>query len=132
MRRLELASAEIHNTRLIARNALSANGTLEFLEKTVEGHGADLANAVKWPNTVVSIPSKPARIRDRPKNFAGPGGIQVCTSQDIIDLIVFYNNDFGIVPNDGEAIRREKLLEFLTGQPICLPSRDSSFPGLQM
>ncbi|KAG6871805.1 hypothetical protein C0995_016361 [Termitomyces sp. Mi166 len=115
MRRLELGSAHIHNVRLAARNALNLNGKLELLEKTVSGDGVDLANALKGLNMMVSVPMKPAKIRDRPKNLNRTGRLEDFTGQDILDLIVFYNNDFGIASEDDEVVRRRKLLAFLTG-----------------
>ncbi|KAG5729176.1 hypothetical protein E4T56_gene13983, partial [Termitomyces sp. T112] len=95
--------------------ARNMNGKLELLEKTVSGDGLDLANALKGSNMIVSVPMKPVKIRDRPKNLNHTGRLEDFTNQDILDLIVFYNNDFGIVLEDDEEARRKKLLVFLTG-----------------
>ncbi|KAG6864436.1 hypothetical protein C0991_009538 [Blastosporella zonata] len=81
--------------------------------KSFDRSGADLAHAVKGYNSTVSVPTNPPKIRDRPK-FNTTGYIDDFTSQDILDLIVFYNNNLGIVYEDDERIRREKLLAFLT------------------
>lgn len=62
----------------------------------------------------VAEPLKPVKIRDRPTNFHHIGHLEEFTGQDILNLIVFYNNDFGIVLEDDEATRRQKLLIFLT------------------
>ncbi|KAG6834911.1 hypothetical protein H0H93_006439, partial [Arthromyces matolae] len=102
IRRLELVSAQMHNLRLAARNARNPDGKLELLEKTIEGDGADLANAVKGPNMSVLIPLEHVKLRDRPgKFFTFTGYLCDFTDQGILDLIVFYNNDFGIVEEDG-------------------------------
>lgn len=34
--------------------------------------------------------------------------------KEIAKLILFYNEDFGIVENDDEAVRRSKLIMFLS------------------
>jgi len=47
-----------------------------------------------------------------PPNFNS--NITSYTTKEIARLILFYNEDFGIVENDDEAVRRSKLIMFLS------------------
>jgi len=47
-----------------------------------------------------------------PPNFNT--NISSYTTKDIAKLMIFYNEDFGIFENDDEAVRRNKLIIFLS------------------
>ena len=60
----------------------------------------------------MAAPPQPAPIGSVPPYF----NINVAsyTAKEIAKLILFYNEDFGIVENDDEAVRRSKLIMFLS------------------
>ena len=55
----------------------------------------------------------PVVIGALPPEFEGTS-VQNLSAYDIADLISFYNEDFGIVANDDDDMRRDKFVQFLT------------------
>ncbi|KAF8274531.1 hypothetical protein EI94DRAFT_1561825 [Lactarius quietus] len=116
--RLEFMFASNENTRIIARNR--ANGvTLEHrpLYKTVEGHGLvqateifghlqneQLQNVLQVPNPIPQVGSMPQFFNANYNNY---------TRADIVRLVIFYNDSFGIVHGDTLAQCISKFDRFL-------------------
>ncbi|KAF8884370.1 hypothetical protein BD779DRAFT_1801736 [Infundibulicybe gibba] len=107
------------NARIITFNSRYERGDLRPLQKIVHGHGLALAQvAAQGLNSAVqqgiaAPPSAPA-IGTTPPNFK-PDTISY-EHTDILEMIVFYNEDFGIVPNDDIWTRINKFREFLFGR----------------
>lgn len=78
----------------------------------IPGHGDAKARAVRGAH-VVRLPIVVPTIGQTPPNFSG----DFVTYQHayILDLIVFYNDDFHIVNGDGLPDRQRKVRAFLTG-----------------
>jgi len=106
------------NIRIISRNARNLNkgGPFALLKKTNAGHGYELAaerrqeahtvdNVLRVPDEIPPIGSVPQGFGNYPTRFS---------HADIVRLIIFYNDDFGIIQQDDLAERRLKLTSFLT------------------
>lgn len=109
------------NTQRGLRNRKRRDGSFLPLLKWKPGHGAELARAAAPPNSpdtniadpaaanVAAIGSTPIFNFD----FARPSTL---TSLQITRLIVFYNDDFGIINSDEVSARREKYRWFLQNE----------------
>jgi hypothetical protein len=75
-------------------------------------HGRDLAQVLLTPNTAIppQLPAFP--LGSVPQNFnSNPSSY---THQEILNMIIFYNDRFGIVAGDDIATRRNKFREWLS------------------
>jgi hypothetical protein len=74
----------------------------------------ELAKAVTRGHEQRSLtaPLEPAAIGSLPPNFTT--SLTTIPSKDITKLIIFYNDDFGILEDDDEGTRRAKLISFLS------------------
>ncbi|KAF8062557.1 hypothetical protein FPV67DRAFT_1673028 [Lyophyllum atratum] len=106
-----LIAATTHNHRIIGRNMRTLPERCEPLQKTIPGDGVARALAATRRRGLAA-PPQPAAIGDVPAAF-NPR-IADYTRDDIVNLIVFYNDDFGILPDDSEGTRREKFRSFLS------------------
>ena len=80
------------------------------------GHGLVRAQAVAnnigvAPQAALVAPEAVLNVGDIPPAFNA--NIFEYRHQDILRLIIFYNDDFGIVPGDGIPLRIQKFRHFL-------------------
>ncbi|KAF8065308.1 hypothetical protein FPV67DRAFT_1782240 [Lyophyllum atratum] len=109
--KISLIAATTHNHRVIGRNMRTLPDHCEPLQKTIPGDGVARALAVTRRRGLVA-PPQPAAIGDVPAAF-NPR-IADYTRDDIANLIIFYNDDFVILPDDSEGTRRDKFRSFLS------------------
>ena len=57
-------------------------------------------------------PDTPAAVGSTPDNFRAD--TMACTMKEIHEMVVFYNDSFGIVGGDDLAVRRLKFVRFLS------------------
>jgi hypothetical protein len=88
---------------------------MKFPSVQIPGHGENLARRVAPPHVAPDYPQKnapPPAIGSVPLNFNGhPSGY---THAEILNIIIFYNDDFGIVERDNIGTRTAKLRAWLT------------------
>jgi len=115
--RLDVITAISQNNRILSRNL--QNPTLQRvspLQKTVPGDGVALATAIygNVPNLqhLLVPPAAAPNVGSTPPNFIN--NVAAYQRADIINLIVFYNDDFGIVVGDPVSECVEKFHRFLT------------------
>ncbi|KAF8076856.1 hypothetical protein FPV67DRAFT_1472901 [Lyophyllum atratum] len=104
--------AILHNTRIIGRNQKTLPEDCSPLQKTVPGDGAGLAQPLGRRRRRGAAALPEFEVGDVPPNFKTR--IDEHTGDEILELIVFYNDDFGILPGDGIATRHKKLRSFLS------------------
>ncbi|KAF5379374.1 hypothetical protein D9615_006648 [Tricholomella constricta] len=108
--------ASMYNFRVLRRNSrVQSPHLLDPLQKTIPGHGLVLARAVSDQDLVqhdLVAPAQPAAIGTLPPSFNTD--TNAYENADILALIIFYNEDFGITNNDPIDIRIQKLRNFLT------------------
>ena len=80
------------------------------------GHGLVRAQAVAnnigvAPQAALVAPEAVPNVGDIPPAFNA--NIFEYRHQDILRLIIFYNDDFGIIPGDGIPLRIQKFRHFL-------------------
>jgi len=114
--RLDVISAITHNTRIVSRNAQRrAPHPYLPLQKSIAGDGLVLAQAVA-PNVATRnalvAPVQIPLLGDIPPNF-NPN-LPSYTHDDILQLIIFYNDDFGIVQADRIPSRIDSFRRFLS------------------
>ncbi|RDB24606.1 hypothetical protein Hypma_008212 [Hypsizygus marmoreus] len=115
-----LIHATYENTKVYNRNRdriEGVSGVLLPLRKTVKGHGYDLAFAAAHDDAArnhLQRPVGPApALNTLPPNF--DGAFWEYQHEDILALMVFYNEDFSILPVDDLASRINKIRAFLVG-----------------
>ncbi|KAK7040774.1 hypothetical protein VNI00_009680 [Paramarasmius palmivorus] len=88
---------------------------LRMLHKTVPGSGIALAQRLR-PKEVLAefIHEKPPSVGDVHPLALGRRTAQTLSHIDILNLMMFYNEDFWIVTDDSLEARREKMLVWLT------------------
>lgn len=112
--RLSITNTHIENIRIIGRN--KNRGELDgyyYLKKTTPGVGITRAIQLRPTsgNVSVNAPEATAAIGDVPFNtLFYPRGL---THQRILDLIIFYNDDFGIQLDDDIDVRIGRVIHFL-------------------
>ncbi|KAF9473651.1 hypothetical protein BDN70DRAFT_363854 [Pholiota conissans] len=113
---VQLHSAMICNSGAVARNNRTRT-SYEPLRKTIPGDGFYKACAVTSGYAQCPRGSDNQRnsviIGALPPEFESTS-VQNLSARDIADLISFYNEDFGIVANDDDDMRRDKFVQFLT------------------
>ena len=77
------------------------------------GHGRDLALTLRPTANVVvpPAPAQPAAIGALPDIFPN---LDTCNHVEILDLIIFYNQDFGIQVGDTVRQRAERIKCFIS------------------
>ena len=97
----------------MSRNCRYTSDPVRPLQKTVEGNGHELASSLwheRLPQPIlVFLPN--GAIRSVPNQW--PANIMACSDFDILSLIIFYNEDFNIMPGNTLDIRRAKLKTWL-------------------
>ncbi|KAF8163427.1 hypothetical protein B0H34DRAFT_323004 [Crassisporium funariophilum] len=114
--RLDVIVAFSHNTRLITSNSRGVAQQYLPLHKTVPGNGLQLAitafgNVVALQQVLVAPAQEPV-LGTIPLNF--DNNYITYNRADIVRLIIFYNQDFGIVRGDTLPECIEKLHIFFT------------------
>ncbi|KAF8886348.1 hypothetical protein BD779DRAFT_1471205 [Infundibulicybe gibba] len=115
---LEVLMAHHENMRVMARNSRGPHNQYKPLQKTTPGNGVFLAKAVSQgldavtQRAITVRPNTPPAIGAVPPNF-NPD-INSYSDRDILNLIVFYNDNFEILPSDALRTRIEKFQRFLT------------------
>ncbi|KAF9038853.1 hypothetical protein BDZ89DRAFT_404192 [Hymenopellis radicata] len=106
--------AAVDNNRILSRNArIQQPQEYSPLQKKIPGSGHALANAVRPANSAPMPALNPEpRIGDVPPAFSGR--IAAYNNADILRLITFYNEDFGIVAGDPLALRNDKFRVFIS------------------
>ncbi|KAJ3504920.1 hypothetical protein NLJ89_g7688 [Agrocybe chaxingu] len=108
-----ILDAKVENGRILHRNSWKcANETLEFLQKVVPGSGYDKACAVASAEHQPMDINPPAEVGVTPEPINRL--LEGYTYGDILQLIVFYNDDFGIQAGDNLSEQRHKVCVFLT------------------
>lgn len=77
----------------------------------IPGHGHAKALSVSPVGIAIQQPPVAADIGLVPTPF--DNNISAYTHAQILDLIIFYNDDFGIVPGEALSSRQNKVLYFL-------------------
>lgn len=114
---LQRNQAMIANIRLMKQNDMVPRDREEFtpLQKTTSGHGRDLAIQASQPEHLHHIPPI-AAIQVAEVGTCPPFWNPVTdgyTMRTIFQLIIFYNDDFGIQPADDVEVRRSKFRRWL-------------------
>ncbi|KAF8075159.1 hypothetical protein FPV67DRAFT_618274 [Lyophyllum atratum] len=117
--RVNVMEAKQENDRITRQNSLSSQYTPEKAYnarlKTIKGDGLTLARAIAQ---TTAIQATLASLNDgllighAPPNFNPHPGKY--SNDEINHLILFYNDDFGILLGDGLHVRRDKVRKFLT------------------
>ncbi|KAF8878200.1 hypothetical protein BD779DRAFT_1676951 [Infundibulicybe gibba] len=105
------------NMRIINRNVHRPPREAEPLLKTKPGDGFELAEALARglePNVLQNFPA-PAAVGATPE-FFHQNTISNYGHREVLEMVHFYNNDFGILPTDPLGTRREKFHDFLAGR----------------
>jgi len=114
--RLDKISAISYNTQIVSRNAQqSVPHPYLPLQKSIAGDGLALAQAVAHNaatrNALVPLAQIPL-LGDIPPNFNH--NITSYNHNEILRLIIFYNNDFGILQGDTVPSRIDRFRRFLS------------------
>ncbi|KAG2354802.1 hypothetical protein BDR07DRAFT_1428396 [Suillus spraguei] len=114
---LQRNQAMIANIRLTKRNDMVPRDGEEFtpLQKITSGHGRDLAIQASRQEQLHLIPPVTA-IQVAEVGTCPPFWNPVTdgyTTKDIFQLIIFYNDDFGIQPTDNMDARKSKFRRWL-------------------
>jgi len=114
--RLDVISAITHNTRIVSRNAQRrAPHPYLPLQKSIAGDGLVLAQAVAHnvaTRNALVAPVQIPLLGDIPPNFNH--NLTSYNHGDILRLIIFYNDDFGIVQADTIPSRIDSFRRFLS------------------
>ncbi|KAF9038841.1 hypothetical protein BDZ89DRAFT_982253 [Hymenopellis radicata] len=111
----EAVQATANNGRILSRNSrLQRSVAFSPLEKTRTGSGLQRALGLRPLNIALQLADIiPApRVGETPPQFQG--GLASYTNAEILRMIVFYNDDFGIVLNDSLAMRIDKFRSYLS------------------
>ncbi|EDQ99263.1 uncharacterized protein LACBIDRAFT_335187 [Laccaria bicolor S238N-H82] len=114
---LAVALAISRNTRVLAHNRLhDVPRAYRPLYKTIPGNGLNLANHIyaNFANVqdILIAPAEEPAVGTVPPNFST--NFSAYTTADFVRLIIFYNEDFGIVVGDTIESSINKLCGFLT------------------
>ncbi|KAF8870938.1 hypothetical protein CPB85DRAFT_1353299 [Mucidula mucida] len=111
---LEAVQATANNGRILSRNSRLQRSAFSPLEKTRTGSGLQRALGLRPPNIALQLADiVPApRVGETPPQFQG--GLASYSNAEILRMIVFYNDDFGIVLNDSLAMRIDKFRSYLS------------------
>ncbi|KAJ7137704.1 hypothetical protein C8R44DRAFT_975704 [Mycena epipterygia] len=103
--------ARLDNAGIVKRNRLQLAGTTTYIarKKQVAGDGLALATALAG-NTPVPPPQGDAAVGAVYSASIDPHGM---THAQILGLIRFYNEDFGIIPTDLVPARVQKITNWL-------------------
>ncbi|KAF9475038.1 hypothetical protein BDN70DRAFT_884204 [Pholiota conissans] len=109
---IAINSAELNNQRIITRNK-AYSPIFHPLQKTIPGDGYNKARAISRPADGPNLvqPPQPAAIGAIPPDF--DCNISSYSNIDIANLVIFYNDDFGIVITDNKSTRINKVIAFL-------------------
>ncbi|ESK83664.1 hypothetical protein Moror_2164 [Moniliophthora roreri MCA 2997] len=115
--KLDVNTANIENLRRRQLNARdshghSANRLSHMVAKTIPGSGHVLAYSLRHAAGAPIVPLNPVPDIGAIHHL-DPRTIDSMTHADILDLIAFYNEDFGITAGDNLAARRDKVKEWL-------------------
>ncbi|KAF8868333.1 hypothetical protein CPB85DRAFT_1448446 [Mucidula mucida] len=111
----EAVQATANNGRILSRNSrLQRSVAFSPLEKTRTGSGLQRALGLRPPNIALQLADiVPApRVGETPPQFQG--GLASYSNAEILRMIIFYNDDFGIVLNDSLAMRIDKFRSYLS------------------
>ncbi|TDL22525.1 hypothetical protein BD410DRAFT_839606 [Rickenella mellea] len=106
-------NAATGNFRIISRNSrILVPNPLAPLQKSTPGDGRNLAQPLLTAGVHLPPAAAAANVGAFPPAFNGDPTSY--THQEIINLIVFYNDAFGIVVGDVLTTRRNKLREWMS------------------
>ncbi|KAM6492185.1 hypothetical protein JOM56_011909 [Amanita muscaria] len=112
---LDTFAATCDNNRIVSRNAHRRSPQPYIpLKKTNPGHGLALAQVVAHNVAVrngLHAPAQPLALGSTPPHF-NPN-LPTYNHDTVYQLIIFYNDDFGILPGDTLSSRVESFRRFL-------------------
>ncbi|KAH8814607.1 hypothetical protein DL96DRAFT_1715793 [Flagelloscypha sp. PMI_526] len=116
---IQSLSARIDNERVARLNAFTGLNRLRstYPYKTVEGDGTTLANTLNFPTSapIWTYPAEGQPIGTRPDFLTEDPLFFLVTPNELRALVVFYNEDFGILATDSEQQKLNKFRRFLCG-----------------